>query len=73
MAEERPAAEVLAELLRKKKVFNKVTHVPLTHVMDDKLNSHMGVMNTDGWDLMNVFIEAVGIEERFVMIWRKES
>lgn len=63
--------EHLVSGLVPKKMINKVTHVPLPHVYDDKLNSHMGVMNSDGWELVNIFIEAIGIEERCIMIWGK--
>jgi hypothetical protein len=56
----------------KKRRINRATHVPMTHVYDDKLNAHFGKMNGEGWDLLTVFIEATGIEERFVMIWQKE-
>lgn len=53
------------------KVLNKATHVPLTHVNDDKLNAHIGNMNAQGWELMTMAVEAIGIEERFIMFWRK--
>jgi hypothetical protein len=58
--------------LKPVKTINKATHVPLSHVYDDKLNAHMGVMNVDGWELINIFIEAIGIEERCIMIWGKK-
>lgn len=55
------------------KIENRCTHVPLTHVTDDRLNAHMGKMNSDGWELMSVAVEAVGIEEKFIMFWVKRT
>ncbi len=52
------------------KAINKVTFVTLTQVLT-KLDIHIEKMNVDGWELMSIAVEAVGIEENFVLFWRK--
>lgn len=52
------------------KVINKATHLPLTQ-LEIKLNQHIERMNADGWELMSAAIEAVGIEELFILFWKK--
>ena len=52
------------------KVLNKATTMPLTQVQI-KLDQHLQAMNADGWELMSIAPINVGIEEVFVMFWRK--
>jgi hypothetical protein len=52
------------------KVINKCTHIPYSHI-GIKVNQHIEMMNVDGWELMSVAMEAIGIEELFIMFWRK--
>jgi hypothetical protein len=44
--------------------------IPLTQVQI-KLKQHIESMNTDRWELMSVAPINVGIEEVFVLFWRK--
>lgn len=53
------------------KIVNHSTTLPLSHVQT-KLNTHIEKMNAEGWELMSVAVEAIGIEEVFIMFWRKE-
>jgi len=53
------------------KVLNKVTHIPLLHIIEDKANSHIEKMNNDGWEIISVAPQAIGQFETFVMFWRK--
>lgn len=53
------------------KVINKATFIPLTQV-SIKLNQSIETMNADGWELMNAAVESIGIEEFFILFWRKE-
>lgn len=52
------------------KVLNKSTTLPLSHVQT-KLNTHLETHNAQGWELMSIAIEAIGIEELIIMFWRK--
>lgn len=52
------------------KVQNKCTFIPLTQMVS-KLDIHIEKMNVDGWELMSIAVEAVGIEEHFVLFWRR--
>lgn len=52
------------------KVINKCTHMPLTHI-GIRMDQHIEKLNGEGWELMSVAVEAVGIEELFILFWRK--
>ncbi len=52
------------------KVVNTSTTIQLVDV-STKLNAHIEHMNVQGWELMSVCIEAVGIQELFILFWRK--
>jgi hypothetical protein len=52
------------------RIINKATHLPLTQ-LEIKLNQHIEKMNADGWELMSAAIEAVGIEELFILFWKR--
>lgn len=52
------------------KIINKATFIPLSQVTT-KLDSHIQTMNADDWELMSVAVEIVGIDEHFILFWRK--
>jgi hypothetical protein len=52
------------------KTINKATTIPLTQVQI-KLNAHVESMNTDGWELMSAAPISIGIEEVFILFWKK--
>lgn len=54
------------------KVRNSVTTIPLTHA-ETKLEFHLQKMNNEGWELMSVAVENVGLKEVFLMFWRKDT
>lgn len=56
--------------MKKEKVLNISSTIPLTDVQI-KLNPHIDKMNMEGWELMSVAVEAIGIQELFIMFWRK--
>lgn len=52
-------------------ILNKATTIPLTQVQI-KLDPHIEKMNAEGWQLMSAAPINIGIEEVFVLFWRKE-
>lgn len=52
------------------RVLNHSTNIPLTQCQQ-KLNPHIERMNADGWELMSAAPINIGIEEVFVLFWRK--
>lgn len=62
--------EALAASQPKQKVLNKCSFVAYAQVQQ-KLNTHMESYNTDGWELISVATENIGIEEYFICFWRK--
>jgi hypothetical protein len=44
--------------------------LPIAHVKE-KLNEHIEKQNVEGWELMTAAIENIGIEEVFILFWRK--
>ena len=49
---------------------NKATTVPLGD-MQQRLNPHIESMNREGWELMSVTVETIGIHEVLLLFWKK--
>ena len=52
------------------KTVNRATILTLTDV-HTKLNPHIEKMNTEGWELLSVAQQEVGIQEVLIMFWKK--
>ena len=52
------------------RVLNSSSTIPLTDVKT-KLNAHIDLMNGQGWELLSVVQQTVGIYEFLVMFWKK--
>jgi len=53
-------------------MINKATTVPLGD-MQQRLNPHIETMNREGWSLMSVTVETIGIHEVLLMFWQRPS
>lgn len=49
---------------------NTCTTLPIAHATT-KLQAHIEKMNNDGWEILSVSIDNIGIEELFVIFWKK--
>jgi hypothetical protein len=52
------------------RVANRATVLTLVDVQN-KLNPHIEKMNSEGWELLSVTQQEVGIQEVLILFWKK--